>query len=179
MPDMQNLPPDVSKLFDKIQKARRRVEAKKEERSEVNEAIAEARAGMDSEGLDKVAFDFVLKFLTWDEPRRKRFIRAFGLISAALDAEVSTDDLFSYTHAAPERPQSETQKHAAKKGINPKAAAKAESKKPGGFTRSLKEAAAADKAEIDRVAAKKANEAAEQKEGASILDPMPGSGKAN
>jgi hypothetical protein len=56
----------------------------KDERTDINESIAEKRAKLVTLGIPKAAFDMAMRYLNWDEDKRRGFDTAYAVAREAI-----------------------------------------------------------------------------------------------
>jgi uncharacterized protein (UPF0335 family) len=75
---------NLTKLKKDLNSAAKKINAKKEERKAINDDINALRQDLAARGIPKAAFDMALKYMNWDEDKRKGWDAAFALAREAI-----------------------------------------------------------------------------------------------
>jgi uncharacterized protein (UPF0335 family) len=77
-------PNNLTSTKREIKQVAEAVQRMKDERQEINESIAERRAKLVTLGIPKAAFDMAMKYLNWDEDKRRGFDTAYSIAREAI-----------------------------------------------------------------------------------------------
>ena len=95
--DGDNMEPIKAEIRD----AREEVDALKEERASINDKIKAVRSNLETKGIKKEAFNMALRYMDWDEDKRRGFDLAYAVVREALGAAVDAQgDLFGFAEQA-------------------------------------------------------------------------------
>lgn len=82
-----------AELIASIQHRGTEVAALKEQRRGIGSQILAARDALSAKGIPKAAFDAALRYMNWDEDKRRGFDLAYGICRTALGAPIQGDIL--------------------------------------------------------------------------------------